>query len=324
MSLHPFIKYLRIIGKGRHGSRPLSREEARDALGMIIDGEALPQQVSAFFVLIRVREETPEEAAGFVEAIRARLPSSPRQPTASIDWGSYAGKRRHPPWFLLAIKILAQQGERVLIHGIIGPSSERLYTQNAIAALEIPSARTLIDAQQTLSLKGLCYIALDDYCPALRELLHLQAIIGLRTPLHSVARMLNPLQAPLSVHGVFHRKFDQIHQQTATVLGENNVLAFRGEGGEAEVRPEIGTSLCLSCNGVEQTLTQASCSERAVAPSNNDLEHLTAVWRGERQDNYGEQSIIATLAAVRTAQYPLKYSSALEWARLSWTSREVN
>ena len=321
MSQHPFILYLRIIGKGRNGSRPLTREEAKNALGMILDGETMPQQVSAFFVLIRVREETPEEAAGFVDAVRERLPAINAGPTASIDWGSYAGKRRHPPWFLLAIKILAQQGERVLLHGITGPSSNRLYTPQAIDALEIPSAQNLDVAKDMLRSKGVCYISLDDYCPALRELLHLQEILGLRTPLHSVARMLNPLAAPLSVHGVFHRKFDEIHQRTATLLKDQNVLAFRGEGGEAEVRPEIETALCLSHNGTAETLIQAPNSERAVAPSNNDLERLSAVWHKRRQDNYGEQSIIATLAAVKTAQDPTQAPTAFEWAQDCWGSR---
>lgn len=320
MSLHPFIPYLRIIGKGRHGSRPLTREEARDALGMILDGDALPQQISAFFVLIRVREETPEEAAGFVDAVRQRLPAI-EPGAATVDWGSYAGKRRQPPWFLLAVKALAQSGERVLLHGITGRSSNRLYTEQAISALNIPQAHSLSEAQSQLHKSQVCYLSLDDYCTPLRELLHLQQIVGLRTPLHSVARMINPLQAPLSVHGVFHRKFDQIHQQTAAVLEDNNVLAFRGEGGEAEVRPEVETALCLSRNGHSETLSQAACSERAVAPPNNDLQRLIAVWRREQQDNYGEQSIIATLAAVKTAQDPRAADTALAWARDCWAER---
>ncbi len=320
MSLHPFIPYLRIIGKGRHGSRPLTREEARDALGMILDGDALPQQISAFFVLIRVREETPEEAAGFVDAVRQRLPAV-EPGAATIDWGTYAGKRRQPPWFLLAIKALAQSGERILLHGITGPSSNRLYTEQAVAELDIPQAHSLSEAQSELHKNNVCYLSLDNYYAPLRELLHLQQIVGLRTPLHSVARMINPLQAPLSVHGVFHRKFDQIHQDTATVLEDTNVLAFRGEGGEAEVRPEVETALCLSRNGHSETLSQAACSERAVAPANNDLQRLIAVWRREQQDNYGEQSVIATLAAVKTAQDPCAADTALEWARDCWAAR---
>ena len=312
---------MRIIGKGRHGSRPLTRDEAKLALGMILDGEALPQQISAFFVLIRVREETPEEAAGFVDAVRERLPRASTQAGASIDWGSYAGKRRHPPWFLLAIKILAQQGEKVLLHGIVGPSSNRLYSQDALKALGISRAGSIDEAEQQLQTNNLTYIALEDYYAPLRELLHLQEIVGLRTPLHSVARMLNPLNAPLSVHGVFHRKFDKIHQNTAAILKDNKVLSFRGEGGEAEIRPEVETSLCLSQLGETQEIMQAAISERAVAESNNDLARLQAVWAGEVQDTYGEDSIVATLAAVKTAQEPSQAETAMRWAKECWATR---
>lgn len=321
MSQHPFTHYLRIIGKGRHGSRPLNREEAKLALGMILDNETLPQQVSAFFVLIRIREETPDEAAGFVDAIRQRLPSPSVPSAATIDWGTYAGKRRHPPWFLLAAKALAQQSEKILLHGIIGPSSNRLYTQQAISALEIPLASSIAEAETELNTRSLCYLPLENYYPPLRQLLHLQEILGLRTPLHSVARMLNPLNAPLSVHGVFHRKFDEVHQQTASILNDNNVLAFRGEGGEAEIRPEVKTSLRLSRNGGSQTIEQPSISPRAVPASNNDLNRLCAVWEKQQTDTYGEQAVIATMAAIRTAQNSALADTAIEWARDCWASR---
>jgi len=328
MALHPFIKYMRIIGKGRHGSRPLTRPEAKDALGMVLDGTAMPEQISAFFVLIRVREETPEEAAGFVDAIRERLPAFAQGSSATIDWGSYAGKRRHPPWFLLAIKALAQQGEKILLHGIIGPSSNRLYTADAVDSLGIARATSLDDAQQQLQQQNVCYLALEDYYPPLRKLLHLQEVIGLRTPLHSVARMLNPLNAPLSVHGVFHRKFDEIHQQTAAVLEDYNVLSFRGEGGEAEIRPEVDTALCLSRSGKMSVLNQPAISERAVAEANTDLELLQAIWAGDAENSYGEHSIIATIAAVKQSLLQAGEGAAdalpedaLEWARACWQNR---
>lgn len=322
MSQHPFIPYLRIVGKGRHGSRPLIRAEAREALGLVLDGVALPEQVSAFFVLIRAREETPEEAAGFVDAVRARLPAAPPG-LATIDWGSYAGKRRQPPWFLLALLRLAQLGERVLLHGVVGPSADRLYCEHALAHLGIARVHSLEAAGNALSQQGLCYIALDDYCPALRSLLQLQQTIGLRTPLHSVARMLNPLAAPLSVHGVFHRHFDHLHQCTAALLGDPAVLAFRGEGGEAEIRPEVDTELRLSVAGEPRTQLLPASGERTAHPPQLELAPLRDLWRGGGRDRRGEQAVIATLAAVRCALVPQHGQDALAWAREAWRQRDT-
>ena len=56
---HPFAGYIRTLGKGKHGSRSLSQDEAHRAMQMILAGEAEPIQLGAFLMLMRVKEETP-------------------------------------------------------------------------------------------------------------------------------------------------------------------------------------------------------------------------------------------------------------------------
>ena len=67
---HPFAEYIRILGKGKKGSRPLTQDEAYQAMKMILAEDVLPIQLGAFLMLMRVKEETPEELAGFVLAAR--------------------------------------------------------------------------------------------------------------------------------------------------------------------------------------------------------------------------------------------------------------
>ena len=55
---HPFAPYIRILGKGRTGTRSLDRREAATAFGMLLRGEVEPLQVGAFLMLLRVKEET--------------------------------------------------------------------------------------------------------------------------------------------------------------------------------------------------------------------------------------------------------------------------
>ena len=316
----PFTDFLRIIGKGRKGSRPLTRDEARTALGMVLDGQCCDAQIGAFFVLIRVREETPDEAAGFTDAVRARL-TVPSGTRPDIDWGCYAGKRRHLPWYLLAVKALAATGQRVLLHGQIGPTPTRLYTEQALPALALPKAGSLAEAQAQLDQHNVSYVPLKAFSPVLSELLKLQQIIGLRVPLHTVARMLNPLSAPLSVHGVFHRNFDVIHQDTAVLDGAPNVLTFRGEGGEAEVRPERPVTLRCARAGVasELTLPATGSWDRGAV---DDPALLQRVWDGEAHA-YADHAVIATLAAVRHGQTGDTAEAALEWARDLWAERNT-
>ena len=89
---HPFARFIAILGRGKSLTRSLTLAEAEEAMTMILAGQARPEQIGAFLMLLRVKEETGEEIAGFVRAVRAALP----KPTirADLDWPSYAGKRR--------------------------------------------------------------------------------------------------------------------------------------------------------------------------------------------------------------------------------------
>ena len=89
---HPFASFVRILGKGQKGSRGLTQEEAYTAMGMMLDGKVEDTQLGAFLMLLRFKEETAEELAGFTQAVRERV-TAPAI-AVDIDWPAYAGKRR--------------------------------------------------------------------------------------------------------------------------------------------------------------------------------------------------------------------------------------
>ena len=70
---HPFAQYVRILGKGKKGSRSFSENEAYDAMNMILKDEVEPVQLGAFLMLLRVKEESPEELSGFVKAVKEHI-----------------------------------------------------------------------------------------------------------------------------------------------------------------------------------------------------------------------------------------------------------
>ncbi len=321
--MHPFAPFIQILGKGRHGSRSLTQDEARMSMGMILDDAATPEQIGAFLMLIRIREETPEEAAGFVQAVRERITLPEGISTPAIDWGSYAGKRRHLPWFLLAARLLANNGLPVFMHGDTGESADRLYTQNALAALDMPVAQSFSEAQEHLAASHFAYLPLTAFAPGIKRLMQLRDLLGLRSPVHSVARMLNPLSAPLSVHGIFHRGYEHIHQRAACLLNEPSVLVFKGEGGEAEINPEMATELFISrAQAVEQTPWQPLLERRQIKPEQLDPAHLRAVWHGDCNDSYGEAAVVSTLAAVLSALGRVgSQEDAVALAKTWWDAR---
>ncbi len=107
---HPFARFIKILGRGKSLTRSLTIEEAEEAMQMIVAGEVLPEQIGAFLMLLRIKEESGEEIAGFVRAVRASMKKPSSLPTVDVDWSSYAGKRRQLPWFILVTQILARNG----------------------------------------------------------------------------------------------------------------------------------------------------------------------------------------------------------------------
>ena len=70
---HPFAQFVDILGRGKTLTRSLTIAEAEEAMEMILGGHVLPEQLGAFLMLLRVKEESPAEIAGFVRASRAAL-----------------------------------------------------------------------------------------------------------------------------------------------------------------------------------------------------------------------------------------------------------
>lgn len=162
---HPFAQYIRILGKGRHGTRGLSEDEAYTAMGMVMREEVEPAQLGAFLMLMRVKEETPEEVAGAVRAVRATLDVPADAPAVDLDWSSYAGKKRHLPWYILATLLLAQNGIRTFVHGAAGHTAGRIYTKDVLPALGLPVATSLQEAARQLESDNVTYLDIEHLSP---------------------------------------------------------------------------------------------------------------------------------------------------------------
>jgi len=325
MSEHAFAEYVRTLGRGKRARRSLTREEARDAMQMILDGKAEEVQLGAFLMLLRVKEETPEELAGFLDACRALCDRTLAGfPAVQLDWPSYAGKKKHHPWYLLATILLADQGIRTLLHGGPAHTPNRVYTDELLPALGLKVASSVSEAGEHLDQQGLAYLPIEQFCGPLSYLLTLRYYLGLRSPINTLARSLNPARAPLSMQSVFHPAYITLHQGAAELCGDRDLLLFKGEGGELEIRPDARTSITGIRHG--EALKGAvvdNVMPRHTPPGSPNAETLKQVWRGEVQDEYGENAVIQTVAV---ALWGLDRADSLEDAQTKatelWASRD--
>jgi anthranilate phosphoribosyltransferase len=308
---HAFAPYVRILGRGPGKSRSLTRTEARHALGMVLRGEATREQIGAMLMLLRYRGEAIDEMAGLVEAARdhAGLPWVSSQPV-DLDWPSYAdGRTRGLPWYLLSALLIARSGMRVLMHGPMnGPGRVPL-----VVSLRLLGIAPGIEGLETT---GFAFAPLEALNPALADLLALRGVLGLRSPLNTVGRLLNPADACGGVDGVFHPAYVAVHVGTAALLGRN-VSVLKGGGGEAEwsgVKP-----LVVTTPAGEQTWPAL---DTAGKPDSATPAELTQVWKRERADPAGETTVIATAAvALQAAGWGTDLAACVAQAKKLWAER---
>lgn len=299
MDEHPFAPYVRPLGRGKRARHDLSRAQAREAMGMILDGQAQPAQIGAFLMLLRVKEETPEELAGFLDACRQRCERSFQDfPAVDVDWPSYAGKKKHHPWYLLAARLLADNGVRILMHGGPAHTPHRHYSDQMLGALGADLPDTLDTAAAQLEAEGLTYLDVDRFCAPLGELLMLRFQLGLRSPINTLVRCLNPAGATLSLQSVFHPAYLQLHLGAARILGDQHLLLLKGEGGELEIRPDARTALTGLRHGEPADAILDTTLPRQPSPSGVSIDPLLSLWRGSADDQYGRNAVISTVAAV--------------------------
>ncbi|WP_137165817.1 glycosyl transferase family protein [Salinimonas lutimaris] len=319
-----FSQYIKIIGKGQKGSRSLTRDEAYTAMKMVLNEEVTGDQRGAFLMLLRTREETPDEVIGFLQACREMLHPEVAALPASIDIGCYAGKRRQLPWYLLSAACLAQAGIKVFLHGAHEPGSGRLYASLVLPALGLPLAGSASQAAEHLKGQHAAYLDLENILPPLNTIIKLREVFGLRSCANTLGRLLNPSAAPASVQGVFHTHLDHKHGKVNEAFGQFQSLCFRGDGGDPEVNSERETELFITRDGHTSTcILPASDGQWALKDKTMDVQTMLAFWRGEQSHRYAEQAVQATLTAYLTLLDNSTIAQAADKARQLWQQRDT-
>jgi anthranilate phosphoribosyltransferase len=219
--------YIKDIGRGRDGARALDRAKANDLMGQILDGHVSDLEVGAFCIAMRIKGETDQEMAGFLDATHARLqPISATSPVTVLP--SYNGARKLPVLTPLLAHLLAREGLAVVMHGT-ATESTRITSQNVLSAMGL-SALTDVRA---VNAGEVVFAPTELLCPGLKRLLDVRRVVGLRNPAHSLVKLMNPTTAPdaLLVSSYTHPEYAVSMAATFELTGARALL-LRGTEGE--------------------------------------------------------------------------------------------
>jgi len=323
---HPFAKYVKALGKGPNMWRDLTFDEARDAMWMILAGEADPMQLGAFLLLLRRKGETGAEFAGMTAAAKDLFKDQLPDIKPDYDWPSYADRHRQQPWFILAAILLADQGCKILMHGIEGYTDGYAPTRSGLEVFGISQTTSLKDAGEALKTQNLVYLGLENFCYPLQQLFDLRPLLGVRTAVNTFGRALNPMNAPCQMQGVFHPPYKDSHLQTAKLLNQPNAMIFKGGGGEVMRNPMKPARIDILLNGeVDEMIWPALTDVNTYKWREENLapDQLLKMWSGSIELPVPELGIIGTLSVALKMKMPELSTEELDnRAAEIWNSRD--
>ncbi len=320
MSLAPFVH---AMARGPARGRNLTRDEADQAMRLILAGKAAPEAIGALFMLMRYRGETAEEIAGFVDAMRDHA-SNFASLSADVDWPSYAaGRSRGLPLFLLSAKLVAEAGHRVVLHGWNSHQNAVADVRAALGRVGIARATSAQSAKIALERGQIVYVPLEAVSTRLLDLVRLRDVLGLRSPVNTALRTWNPSEAGLSVQGVFHPPYRDLQRDAGALLGQQDLLVLKGGGGEFERNPgkEIILSGLEKNEQIEQSAPAFIDTVRRMNGGEVDQTALSAIWAGELEDPFARAVVVGTAALVLSRLERLSEAQARDRADALWNDR---
>jgi anthranilate phosphoribosyltransferase len=280
-------QYIKVIGRGKDGARPISREQAADLLGQVLDGTVSDLEIGAFCLAMRIKGETPEEMAGFLDAVQQRLSPLPASERPTVVLPSYNGARKLPLLTPLLALLLAREGLPVLVHGTPTESS-RVFVSEVLLALDIRAQAAI----KTIAPGEVAFIPTELLCPALKRLLDVRRVVGLRNPAHSLVKIMNPLANGLGkalvVSSYTHPEYALSMAQTFELI-QANALLLRGTEGEVVADARRMPQMEAFIRGQRSLLQEAQAGTLAVLPdlpqtvdAASTAAYIQSVMAGER------------------------------------------
>ncbi|MFZ2737580.1 MAG: DNA-binding protein YbiB [Burkholderiaceae bacterium] len=254
-------QYIKVIGRGKDGARAISRAQATDLFGQVLDGTVTDLEIGAFCLAMRIKGETAEEMAGFLDATTERLNLVPAGQQALVVIPSYNGARKLPVLTPLLALLLAREGLPILVHGTSTESS-RVYTAKVLEALGIhpwSAVGKIAPGQVVFAPTALL-------CPGLQRLLDVRRAVGLRNPAHSLVKLMNPSQGKALIVSSYTHPEYALSMAATFELMKSNALLLRGTEGEAVADPRRVPRMEAFMGGQRRLLQETQAGSLANLP----------------------------------------------------------
>ncbi len=309
----PAARFIKEIGRGVKGARSMTREDAAALYGAMLDGRVSDLELGGILLAMRIKGESVDELAGFMDAAESAFAPLPAPPGAfaPVLVPSYNGARKLANLTPLLALLLAREGVPTLVHGV-RTDPGRVTTAEILAELGLAEASTSAAVLEAFAAGRPAFMPIATLAPSLDHMLSLRRVLGVRNSTHTIVKILQPFAgAALRLVSYTHPEYLQTLGEyflTAAPVVRGDAFLMRGTEGETVANPHRAQQIDWFHDGVREVMVERDppADSLSEVPEARDAA-ATAAW----------------IRAALAGEVPVPVSIANQVARVAAAARDV-
>jgi anthranilate phosphoribosyltransferase len=299
--------YIASVMEG-HG---LSAQEAEEAMGVIMNGEATPAQIGGYLVALRMKGETVEEITGSARAMRthaARVQPAINRESLLDTAGTGGDGASTFNISTTAAFVIAGTGRRVAKHGNRAASSQ-CGSADVLGELGVNLDLTPDQVGRCIDQIGIGFLFAPKFHPAMRYAVGPRRELGQRTIFNLLGPLTNPAGATHQLIGVYDPNLTHPLAEVLGELGCQGAFVVHGEGGLDELTTtgqnqvshlKDGQVSTYVVDGADLGLRPASRKDLRGGGPEKNARMLRSILSGEDQSPRRDVVLLNAAAAIAT------------------------
>ena len=304
--------------------RDLDRAQARAVMDEIMAGEATSAQIGGFLVALRLKGETPDEIAGFAEAIRGRGVAVAPQRADLVDTAGTGGDGQATINISTAAALVAAAaGAGVAKHGnrAVSSASGSADVLEALGfVLDVPARRI----EASIDELGFGFLFAPTHNPGFRHAAPVRKELAARTVFNVLGPLTNPAGARAQLVGVYDPALVPTIAEVLARLDARRAFVVHGAFGVDELSPAGPNLVCEVVDGTvhERTIDPVDLGVARCAPEElrggspeQNAAVIRAVFAGEERGAKRDAILLNAAGAIAAGGHADDLREGLDAAR---------
>jgi anthranilate phosphoribosyltransferase len=248
----------------------LTREQAREVMQEIMEGEATPSQLGAFLTALRLKGESTEEIAGMAAVMRDKALRVDAQGPLLDVVGTGGDGRNTFNISTASAFVAAACGAPVAKHGNRAASSS-CGAADVLEALGVKVELTPEGVAQCIEQTGMGFMFAPAFHPSMRYAAPVRREIGIRTVFNILGPLTNPARAQHMLLGVAYEQLGGLMAEALRLLDIQHALVVHGADGMDEISLSGPSAVWEVKNGKVSSWTIDVADTGLAAATTEDL-----------------------------------------------------